>query len=285
MENANKDEDKKKRSVWGWIAINWERVVFSAVGLFLIGFSVYFIFKGEITDAAIVFGLGFLSFIFANLARFKRFKGLGFEGELWEDKQKEAADLIERLKSVVSIYTHEVVMARVADGRWQDEIDWEGHWKLFDDLTSRHAELGQKIDFTLLKKKIDDYFLLDLSNQQRWAVQLSLNTAKEAAVAKVGEATNMHDEAELAVYNTKTVRINALPVEVTRLGKRLSQINVAQTVLDIWTHSSDVLRNEFQVEAIIEQKHLDRLKALSDLHKTRPVQITQVLFEWMRERP
>jgi hypothetical protein len=56
----------------------------------------------------------FLQFFYSNLARFKRFKGLGFEAELWEDKQKEAADLIDRLKNVVAIYSREVVMAQVS---------------------------------------------------------------------------------------------------------------------------------------------------------------------------
>ena len=71
-----------------------------------------------------VFGLGFLSFIYANVARFKRFKGLGFEAELWEDKQKEAADLIERLREVVSIYSREVILGKVRAGRFANGPDW-----------------------------------------------------------------------------------------------------------------------------------------------------------------
>ena len=79
------------------------------------------IYIEQMTNAGIVFGLGFLSFIYANVARYKRFKGLGFEAELWEDKQKEAADLIDRLKNVVSIYTREVILGKVEGwtvGEW-----------------------------------------------------------------------------------------------------------------------------------------------------------------------
>jgi hypothetical protein len=37
---------------------------------------------------------------FVFLARFKAFKGMGIQAELWEDKQLEAAILIERLKGL-----------------------------------------------------------------------------------------------------------------------------------------------------------------------------------------
>jgi hypothetical protein len=87
----------------------------------LVGYSLDLIYIEQMTNAGIVFGLGFLSFIYANVARFKRFKGLGFEAELWEDKQKEAADLIDRLKNVVSIYTREV-------NPWKSEGWTVGEW-------------------------------------------------------------------------------------------------------------------------------------------------------------
>jgi hypothetical protein len=106
-----------------WFIANWERVLFVIVGLALLGGSLKLIYIEKVTEAAVVFGLGFLSFIYANVARFKRFKGLGFEAELWEDKQKEAADLIERLREVVSIYTREVVLGKIKAGRLSAKTD------------------------------------------------------------------------------------------------------------------------------------------------------------------
>lgn len=63
------------------------------------------------------------------------------EAELWEDKQKEAADLIERLREVVSIYTREVIVGKVKAGRWGGKADWGEHWKLYDDLVTQHNVL------------------------------------------------------------------------------------------------------------------------------------------------
>src|SRR5690606_38058585 len=126
-------------------------------------------------------GLGFLSFIYANVARFKRFKGLGFEAELWEDKQKEAADLINQLKNVVSIYTREVVLGKVKAGRLGNGPDWKSHWQLYDDLVTQHGILGQRIDFSDVKKEMDDYFLFDMSMP-------GINKIREAALKGKGAA-------------------------------------------------------------------------------------------------
>lgn len=145
------------------------------------------LYAEKVAEAAVVFGLGFLSFIYANVARFKRFKGLGFEAELWEDKKKEAAGLIERLREVVSIYTREVILQKVRSGRWSGKLDWEGHWKLYDDLVTQHDALGQKIDFSGLKKAMDDYFLFDMTMPEISKIQEAATKGRTAAMQKIIE--------------------------------------------------------------------------------------------------
>ncbi len=75
--------------------------------------------------------MAFFSFIYSNISRFKRFKGLGFEAELWEDKQKEAAQLIDRLKAMVTVYTREIVMQKVMQNRYSGDGRWAESWKLY----------------------------------------------------------------------------------------------------------------------------------------------------------
>jgi hypothetical protein len=129
----------------------WEQLFFGLVGLVLLFFSFSRLWAEDLAGASATFAMAFFSFIYSNIARFKRFKGLGFEAELWEDKQKEAEQLIDRLKSVVSVYTREVVLQRVLQGRLSDGSKWQDNWALYDDLVSKHNELGQKIDFSDLK--------------------------------------------------------------------------------------------------------------------------------------
>ncbi len=116
----------------------------------------------------------------------KKFKGLGFEAELWEDKKKEAETLIERLKDVVTIYTREIVMLKVKDGRWSDGVDWHERWQLFDDLVRQHSTLGQQIDFEPLRKEVEDYFLFDMTMPQWNKCQHRMNDC----IAKASEALN-----------------------------------------------------------------------------------------------
>ena len=141
-----------------WLISNWERVLFSVIGLAFILFSLNYMKSSSLVESSAAFGMGFLCFIFSSVSRFKRFKGLGFEAELWEDKQEEAAELIDRFKDIVTIYSREAVMSRVTAGRWDDGLGaWKRRWELFDELTNQHQALGQKVDFRKLKKEVDNY--------------------------------------------------------------------------------------------------------------------------------
>ena len=51
-------------------------------------------------SAATALSFGFLLVVMLLLAKFRRFKGFGFEAEMWEEKQAEAENLIERLKAI-----------------------------------------------------------------------------------------------------------------------------------------------------------------------------------------
>lgn len=103
--------------MWNFFKEYGQQIFFGAVGLIFLSFSFYSLYGQDVAGASATFAMAFLCFIYSNVSRFKRFKGLGFEAELWEDKQKEAEHLIDRLKAVVSVYTREVVVQKVMQGR------------------------------------------------------------------------------------------------------------------------------------------------------------------------
>ena len=139
---------------------NWEKILFVLIGLGLLAFSFINLHAGKVTEASAIFVMAFISFVWSNSSRFKKFKGVGFEAELWEDKQKEAADLIDRLKNVVSIYTREIVLANIMRARIPAGINWKENWKLYYELIAQHNVLGQKIDFSDRKRKSTAYSFL-----------------------------------------------------------------------------------------------------------------------------
>lgn len=258
---------------------NWERFFFSIVGFLLIGYSLRLIYIGQTTNASIVFGLGFLSFIYANVARFKRFKGLGFEAELWEDKQKEAADLIDRLKNVVSIYTREVVLGKVKAGRLSKGPDWKSHWKLYDDLVVQHSILGQKIDFSGLKKEMDDYFLFDITMPGMSKIREAAIKGKSAAKQKIDlEFGSPIRDAK--GYGERLEQHRAVSEGIKDALEVSTKSDLAGHALTMWSDIKERLKRDFDVEADLDSKVIERLEAISRLYQSRPVQVTDELISW-----
>jgi hypothetical protein len=86
--------------------------VASAFGTFWLGSS------GE-TGAAVTMGaLAAILCAFAFLTKFKRFKGLGFEGELWEREMEQAAELRRGLEGLAEQLGESVAWQMAAFGKW-----------------------------------------------------------------------------------------------------------------------------------------------------------------------
>lgn len=262
-----------------WLSANWERVLFVIVGLAFLSICFDLISLGKVTEAAVVFGLGFLSFMYANVSRFKRFKGLGFEAELWEDKQKEAAELIERLREVVSIYTREVIIGKVTAGRWVDNVDWASHWKLYDDLVTQHTILGQKIDFTGLRKDVDDYFLFDMSMPQINKIRTATDTGKSAALQKIEDKFG-NPIRDVEDHNRWLAQFREIPEDIQDPLLVSTKGDLARHALKVWGETKERLKRDFEVDAEIDPKVVKRLEAISKLYQSRPVKVTEELIAW-----
>ena len=72
-------------------------VAFGAIFLLGAGIRLAFLDRGAAT-ITVFLGIGFLFVVLLFLAKFKRFKGFGFEAKMWEEKQEEASSLVDSLK-------------------------------------------------------------------------------------------------------------------------------------------------------------------------------------------
>ena len=70
-------------------------IALGAVGLLAVGGHLGF--ADKTASASAVLGFAFLLVVLLVAAKFKRVKGFGFEAEMWEQTQVEAAELVERL--------------------------------------------------------------------------------------------------------------------------------------------------------------------------------------------
>lgn len=263
---------------------NWQKFLFAAFGFIPLYYCISFLTQGKITEAAASFGIGFLSFLYANLSQFKRFKGLGFEAELWEDKQKEAEALISRLKNVVSIYTHQIVRNNILRGRWVDDEGWEDTWKLFSDLSKQHDVLGQKIDFSELKRFADDYFLFDICQNNVGACLAVISNAKNKAAdqIKIEFGSPVIDIAGFQKKNEILANIKTgLDDEPLDISKKS---NLAKSYIELLAKSSRTLKSEFGIEVIFPEDKINVLNKISDIYNNRPVVVSKELISLSRSR-
>lgn len=267
------------KAVASWVCENWERVLFAVVGLVLLSLCFLHILRDKVTEAAVLFGLAFISFIYANVSRFKKFKGLGFEAELWEDKQKQAADLIERLRDVVSIYSTEILLGKVTAGRLSSGGGWVEHWKLYDDLVAQHSTLGQKIDLSNVKRKMDDFFLFDMTYPQHTKVRQAIEQGKARAIAILGKEFGS-PITDSEGYARRLADVRRVPEPRQDPFEFSTQNDLAEHLLRVFDEARERLKRDFGVEIAVDAMTVERLTAISKLYQNRPVNVTSELIAW-----
>jgi hypothetical protein len=261
-----------------FLATRWEQIFFGLVGLAFLAFSFYSLWSGDMAGASATFAMAFFSFIYSNISRFKRFKGLGFEAELWEDKQKEAAELIERLKAVVSVYTREVILGKVMSGRWGDGANWHEHWALYDELIARHAELGQDIDFTDTKRRLDGIFIFDAVANKMDQVRKTIWKGKEEA-RKVIDKEHPQPIKDAAGFGRRINLLNEVPYSVKDPFEVSLNDDLAQHLLRIAEEARSKLHEGFGVQIEYDPEVIEELNEISRLYQAGPLKITDDLID------
>jgi hypothetical protein len=74
--------------------------------------------QDKTATAGAILGFGFLLVVLLLLAKFKRFKGFGFEAELWDQKQVEAAALVDKLTALATLASEQVALISAKRGMW-----------------------------------------------------------------------------------------------------------------------------------------------------------------------
>lgn len=73
--------------------------------------AVVLAFQTKVAEGALCAAMGLLLLAFVQLSRFKRFRGLGFEAELWETKQEEAALLVDQTRQLLGVLAKTTLIA------------------------------------------------------------------------------------------------------------------------------------------------------------------------------
>ena len=62
-------------------------IIISLGAVALLSAGIFLAISDRVAAATLLLGIGFLFVVLLLLAKFKRFKGFGFEAEMWEEKQ------------------------------------------------------------------------------------------------------------------------------------------------------------------------------------------------------
>ena len=247
---------------WKLVKNAWEQIFFAVLGLVFIAFSFGHLWLGDVTAASAIFAMSFFCFLYSNISRFKRIKGLGFEAELWDDKQKEAAQLIDRLKSIVSVYTREIIMGKIMSGRLGAAGKWADHWKLYDELVEKHSELGQEIDFGDLKQQMFKIFVFDITRKPFGL----LNEAVQKGIGDAQKSINMTFGSPITDSEGYSNRVKLLRDVTTDCGDRfqISQNgDLAQHIIDWVAGMKNNLKTHFDVPIEIDESAINQLQIIS----------------------
>ncbi len=250
--------------MWAWVKINWERCFLFLIALVFLAFSIQSFLEAEVTGATAAFAMFFLCLIYANVSRFKRFKGLGFEAELWEDKQKEAADLIDRLKNIVQVYTREIVMMKVMAGRIGGVSKWPDRWALYEELVGQHDTLGQKIDFLPLKEKVYRVMVFYAVSFLYKKIHVSFSEAHRRAENAIREEFGKPIK-DAAGYSRRRQDLEALQFEERDLFGVSETENVVKFVLIKIEETAQGLREKFGIEVELPAEEMKKLRKIDTL--------------------
>jgi len=91
-------------------------ILIFAVGLFVV--AAYLYLSKSTGPASSAMGFVFLLVLVLTISNYKRIKGFGFEAEMWEDKQVQAAKLIDRLELLSKASTQQVAQIAAKLGLW-----------------------------------------------------------------------------------------------------------------------------------------------------------------------
>lgn len=271
------------KNFWNWIRTGWQGVLFSIIGFVLLWFCLERLQAEDVTGAAAVFGMAFLSFLYANLSRFKRFKGLGFEAELWEDKQKEAESLIQRLSEIVAIYSREVIHTKIRANRWGSTWGWPDHWRLYREIETQHKALGISVNLSGVKAEMDALFLFDATQVEtevlNKAIQRSRASARQVLDKEFPSPISDHEG-----YNRRNLPLRNLPNMPQDPSKIAKEGDLAQSVLEVWEENKRVLAEEYGVVVDDQITAIERLQELSRLFQSRPLDVTDEMISWVGNR-
>lgn len=177
-----------------------------SVGLFASG--VFLSYRDQTGSASVTYLAAILALAFVFLSQFKRFKGLGFEGELWENKMEEAEQLIGRLRNIIAALAEPTIQLATRSGRWDSAFSPRERQQLVRRIRQLFLENG--IDEALIAGAVRDHHritIIDLAEPLRKLghnLQTRLSGRLEAEARALRENPPRGENTDMAIAQRRT---------------------------------------------------------------------------------
>lgn len=141
------------------------RFVLASVALASLLSSIWLGLHDRVPAGTLLAALGLVLLAFVQLSRFKHIKGLGFEAELWEAKQEEAAELIDQTRALLKILSAAMLRSAPRMGRMMAGFDRREQLALVADIEAALKAAGVRTDdFAEMRDEIDRLIAWDLAS-------------------------------------------------------------------------------------------------------------------------
>ena len=261
--------------LWEMLWKNGEKLLFRAIGLGAFAFSVWFLLKENVILLTTTLAVGFFAFIYANFTKFKKFKGLGVEAELWEDKQKEAENLVEKLHSVLALTSDELLRLKLTQIRTSGSADkvrllseW---WSLYKAVSAESSSLKFGHRLTDFKSEYEDQLLRLLAK----GFYESMRSRLERPI--VDHALKEMSSNEVQVREELRQSIHSRPSAF--IDKAVSKRTAAVELSDIETKLSAALREKLDTDLILSEFHRPQHALLAKAENFPRGSVDQELIE------
>ena len=171
-------------SMWIERSVPW---IIAIAACTLLTAGIILAFSNRTSAAGTAWAFGFLLVILLLLAKFKRFKGFGFEAELWEQKQEEAAALVDQLRSLSKLVSKQMASVTSRLGSYGGGFSLSEFSDFLGDLQQQLKAIGipeyeSEEILQRLHLRIERQFLAEAQHE----VSTALKEASDAMSAAMG---------------------------------------------------------------------------------------------------
>lgn len=259
-----------------WFFKNFRNTVFIATGFLSLIQAYLFLANGRVSEGFILGAFGLMLLFLAD-STLKRIRLPGVELETWERQQQRADQLIARLEKIVELYSNQLIIQKVEQGRWQDGPDWSGTAHLLAELADQHSALDLNINMGLGRTRAQALMIFDIYQSNHELLDGPLREIRAVAAKLVGERYPGADYSNTAF--AAEMALTSMPKRVEQPFELAKQRRLGAALLQEYKETADIMSTHFSLDFRPPSRVIELLERLKDLEGREHFEMTPELVK------